>query len=48
MSKPTPKLTAAERTQKLLAFRRGWSHNFTLARTAAKPVQVASSRFATI
>ena len=36
-----PKLTAAERTQKLLAFKRGHSHNFTLVAVPSKPVHRA-------
>jgi hypothetical protein len=47
MSKTKPTPTAAERTRMLLAFKKGFSHNFTLTRVAPKPVQVASSRFAT-
>ena len=36
-----PKLTAAERTAKLLAFKRGYSHNFAPVAVPSKPVHRA-------
>ena len=46
-AKAPTKLTAAERTAKLLAFRYP-THNFTTMRTPAKPVHFSTGRNATI
>lgn len=40
-------MTPAARTEKLLGFKRGFSHNYTQAPVASKVVKVASSHFAT-
>ena len=45
---PDTKLSPAERAAKLLAFKRGNSHNFTLTRVATQLVPVASSKFASV
>jgi hypothetical protein len=45
-SQATHPLSPAERTAKLLAYRRG-SHNYTSERTPSKVVPVASRAFAT-
>jgi hypothetical protein len=45
---PLTTLSPAERTAKLLAFKRGHGHNFTFAATPSKPIPVAGSRFATV
>jgi hypothetical protein len=44
---PITSLSPAERTAKLLAFKKLHSHNFTTAPTPSKPIHVASTRFAT-
>ena len=44
---PDTKLSPAERTAKLLAFKKLHSHNFTQTPTASKVIPVAGKSFAT-
>lgn len=44
---PDTKLTPAERTAKLLAFRKCFTGNFTSTPVPSKVIDVAGSRFAT-